>query len=75
MSHAHCALMKLKIIISQFSGTYVTSGITLDMLILALNNAKHLKKGPLTWYFPNFRMEIPFSTLSNIGLQTVVFGG
>ena len=34
-----------------------------------------LKKDPLPWYCPNCAMEIPFSTLSNKGLKTVLFGG
>ena len=34
-----------------------------------------LKKDPLPWYCPNCVMEIPFSTLSNKGLKTVLFGG
>ena len=47
----------------QFSVTYVTSGITLDVLILMLNNMK------------NCAMEIPFPILFNKGLKTVLFGG
>ena len=34
-----------------------------------------LKKDSLPWYCPNCAMEIPFSTLTNIGLKTVFFGG
>ena len=34
-----------------------------------------LKKDPPPWYCPNCAMEIPFSTLSNKDLKTVLFGG
>ena len=33
-----------------------------------------LKKDLLPWYCPNCAMEIPFSTLSNKDLKTVLFG-
>ena len=36
-------MVKLKIMAIQFTDTYVTSGITLDALILALKNTKSLK--------------------------------
>ena len=39
-----CALMKLEIMVIQFSVTYVTSGMTLNVLILTLSNTKNLKK-------------------------------
>ena len=65
--------MKLEIMIP-FSVTYVTGGITLDVLIFALNNLKNLKKDPLPWYCPNCAMKISFSTLFNEGLKTVLFG-
>ena len=36
---------------------------------------KKLKNNPLPWYCPNCAMEIPFSSLSNKDLKTVLFGG
>ena len=54
--------------------TYLTIGITIDVLILPLNNTKNSKKDPLPWYCPNYAMERPFSALPNKGLKTVHFG-
>ena len=34
-----------------------------------------LKKDPLPWFCLHCAMEIPFSTFSNKGLKTVLFGG
>ena len=34
-----------------------------------------LKKDPLPWYCPNCAIEIPFSTSSNKGIKTALFGG
>ena len=36
--------MKLEIMTIQFNVTYVTSGITLDVLMIALKNAENWKK-------------------------------
>ena len=43
---------------------------------LNIGAEKHKKlKDPLRRYCPNCSMEIPFSTLSNKGQKTVLFGG
>ena len=34
-----------------------------------------LKNDSLSWYCPNCAMEIPFSTISSKGLETMLFGG
>ena len=39
------------------------------------NKYEKLKKDPLPWYCPNCAMEMPFSTVSNKGLKSVLFGG
>ena len=67
--------MKLEIMTTQFSVTYVTSGITLDILILALNNTKNLKN----IHHPGTVQTMQWKYLSkhylNKGLKTVLFGG
>ena len=55
----------------QFSVTYVTSEITLGVLILAQNNMKNVKKIPTVLVLSKL---CNFSTLSYKGLKTVLFG-
>ena len=63
-----CPLIKLKIIMIQSSVIYLTSGITLDVLIFTLP-----KIDQLLWYCPNCAMKILFSVLSN-SLKLVLLG-
>ena len=70
--YVDCVLKKLEIIMIQFSVTYVTSGITLGVLILTLNNTKNVKKIPTALVLSKL---CNFSTLSYKGLKTVLFGG
>ena len=58
----------------QFSVTCVTSAITSAVLILTLNNTKNLKKIQCPGTVQTV-IKIPFWTLSNKSLKTVLFGG
>lgn len=64
-----CPLIKLEIMLIQSSVIYLTSGITLDVLILTLP-----KIDQLLWYGPNCAMETLFSVLSNNSLKLVLLG-
>lgn len=64
-----CPLIKLETMLIQSSVIYLTSGITLDVLILTLP-----KIDQLLWYGPNCAMETLFSVLSNNSLKLVLLG-
>ena len=67
-----CVWMKLEIMMTQFIVTYVKWNHSRCLTIDAEQYEK-FKKDPLPWYYPNCAMEIPFSTLSNKDLKTVLF--
>ena len=65
----------VKKVLLSFVHLYITFiYLTLDTLILALNNTKKRKKYLLQWYCPNCAMKIPLSALRNKIIKTVVLG-